>query len=165
LTITHGLPGSGKSFQSLRLVQEGAIRIRSDVERKRLHGLEPLDSSGGAGLDLYTPEATRATYESLFDLARSCLEAGFSVVIDAAFLQRDERAQAWALARQLDVPFSILACAAPVSVLRERIVSRRGDASEADVVVLQRLIDQVEPLTPDEIQMVTPDPVARDISA
>src|SRR4030095_12175479 len=40
LLITHGLPGSGKTFVSQGVLESaGAVRIRSDVERKRLFGL------------------------------------------------------------------------------------------------------------------------------
>src|SRR5206468_1743655 len=46
LAITHGLPGSGKTFVSQQLLEGmSAIRARSDVERKRLFGLAPLESS------------------------------------------------------------------------------------------------------------------------
>ena len=46
LAITHGLPGWGKSFVSQAVLEvAGAIRVRSDVERKRLFGLSALQSS------------------------------------------------------------------------------------------------------------------------
>ena len=46
LIITHGLPGSGKTtFAQAALERLQAIRIRSDVERKRLFGLLPLADS------------------------------------------------------------------------------------------------------------------------
>jgi uncharacterized protein len=134
LTITHGLPASGKTFASQQLLErQGAVRIRSDVERKHLAGLERLDDSHAKGLDLYTADATARTYQRLFTLARSALQAGFSVVLDASFLRRDERRQAHALAQDLHVPFAIAACEAPLPVLRRRLQARRGDASEADV--------------------------------
>ena len=67
LVITHGLPGSGKTFQSQRLLEsEGAIRLRSDVERKRLFGLGMLEDSRSHGVDLYNAEATARTYQHLF---------------------------------------------------------------------------------------------------
>jgi aminoglycoside phosphotransferase family enzyme/predicted kinase len=151
LVITHGLPGSGKSFASQRLLEAaGAIRIRSDVERKRLHGLPPLADSRSAGRDLYTPEATQRTYARLFTLAGALLRAGWPVVLDAAFLRRAEREQARALAAQLQVPFAILDCQAPTEVLRERLRARTGDASEADLQVLDLLRAAQEPLQPDE---------------
>ena len=151
LTITHGLPGSGKTFESQRLLERtGAIRIRSDVERKRLFGLAMLDDSRSHGLDLYTADATRRIYAQLGARARFLLAAGWPVILDAAFLRRDERAAARALADELGVPFAILDCHAPPQVLRERLLARRGDASEAGVAVLERLEPMAEPLTADE---------------
>lgn len=151
LAITTGLPGSGKSYASQRYAQqEGAVRLRSDVERKRLFGLAPLDDSHARGLDLYTPQATRQTYARLFALARTILQAGLPVVLDAAFLRREERAEAAALAKALDVPFAILACEAPLPVLRQRLAAREGDASEAGIAVLDRLRLIAEPPGPEE---------------
>jgi predicted kinase len=151
LFITHGLPGSGKTFASQRVLeQEQAIRLRSDVERKRLFGLGMLESSRAIGLDIYQAEAGQRTYAQLMALARIALQAGFSVVIDAAFLRRSEREQALALARELEVTFVILACAADMPVLRARLQARRGDASEADPAVLERLTAMLEPLAADE---------------
>lgn len=151
LFITHGLPGSGKTWASQRLLEQfGAIRIRSDVERKRLHGLDALARSGASGLAIYTPQVTQQTYERLLALARVALEAGWPVVLDAAFLRRDERAAAHELARSLGVPFAILACEAPPDVLRERLLRRQDDASEADAAVLERLLAAAEPLDEQE---------------
>jgi uncharacterized protein len=158
LLITHGLPGSGKTFQSQRLLErEGAIRLRSDVERKRLFGLQMLEESRARGLDLYGAQATSRTYAQLFATARLALRAGYPVILDAAFLRRDERAQAHALARELGVPFVIVDCAAPLSILRERLRARKGDASEADIAVLDQLRTSAEPLTPDELALVHAD--------
>jgi uncharacterized protein len=78
------------------------------------------------------------------------LRAGYTVILDAAFLMRFERAQARELARELDVPFAILECDAPLPVLRERLLARRGDASEANVDVLDRLRASAQPLGEDE---------------
>jgi uncharacterized protein len=152
LFITFGLPGSGKTFASQRLLQaRGAIRIRSDVERKRLFGLDALARSQAQGLSIYTPEATRLTYGRLLSLAAALLAAGLSVVLDAAFLRRDERRQARAVADAAGVPFTIVACEAPAAVLRQRLAARIGDASEADAAVLDRLASAVEPLDASEL--------------
>jgi uncharacterized protein len=155
LLITHGLPGSGKTFQSQRLLErERAVRIRSDVERKRLFGLGILDSSRAAGADIYSKEATTRTYDQMFAAARLALGAGYPVILDAAFLRREERAKARTLADELGVPFTIVNCVAPLSVMRERLLARQGDASEADLAVLDRLRAAAEPLEQGELKLL-----------
>lgn len=151
LFITHGLPGSGKTFASQRIVErEGAIRLRSDVERKRLHGLGTLEDSRARGVDLYQADTTGRTYAHLFAIARTALQAGYPVVLDAAFLRRTERDQAHALALAQRVPFYIIDCEAPLAVLRTRLLARRGDASEADGTVLDRLRETAQALSAQE---------------
>jgi len=149
LAITHGLPGSGKSHLAQRLLEAaGAVRLRSDVERKRMAGLGALASSRAQG-DIYDAAGTARTYARLLELARVALEAGWPVIVDAAFLRRAERARFAALARALGVPFTILDCRAPLGLLRERVRQRQArgsDASEADVAVLERLAGLAEPL-------------------
>lgn len=153
LLITHGLPASGKSWLARELLQRaGAIRLRSDVERKRLAGLAPLADSraSDASGDLYTASSTAATYGHLAARARAILAAGWPVIVDAAFLRRDERERFAALAAAAGARFSILDCQAPMAVLRTRIAARRAradDASEADESVLELLAARQEPLT------------------
>jgi uncharacterized protein len=161
LYITHGLPGSGKTWRSQRLLERaGAIRLRSDVERKRLFGLAMLANSRERGIDLYAVEATARTYEHLFTTARTLLQARYPVILDAAFLRRGERVQARRLASELDVPYSIIDCEAPLDVLRERLSSRRHDASEADVSVMERLRLVAEPLSDEELSFVLGEPLS-----
>lgn len=156
LAITHGLPGSGKTFMSQAVIEHaGAIRVRSDVERKRLFGLDALATSHDkVASGIYDAATTARTYARLHDVARGTLEAGWPVVVDAAFLRRDERAQFAALAHAMAVPFTILDCRAPWALLRRRLAQRRsqgGDASEADEDVLDRLRDVDQPLDKHEI--------------
>jgi aminoglycoside phosphotransferase family enzyme/predicted kinase len=160
LSITHGLPGSGKTWVSQRLLeQEGAIRLRSDVERKRLYGLGMQENSRARGLDIYGADATLRTYVQLLRMARVALQAGYPVILDAAFLRRSERDQAQALARDLGLPYSIAHCEAPLPVLRQRLLTRRGDASEADLAVLAQLRPAIEALGADELPFLrTPMP-------
>lgn len=155
LIITHGLPGCGKTtIAQAALERLQAIRIRSDVERKRLFGLTPLQASGSqVGKGIYNTETTQQTYDRLHQLARELLGAGFPVIVDAAFLKRGERAHFHALACELAVPFIILSVQASTSILRQRILQRRAqakDASEVNLAVLESLIIAQEPLAPDE---------------
>ena len=46
--------------------------------------------------------------------------------------------------------FFIVVCEAPLALLRERLLARCGDASEANVAVLEQLHTVVEPLASDE---------------
>lgn len=148
LIITYGLPGCGKTTVSqIILEQRQVIRIRSDVERKRLFGLQAHQSSAsGVGEGIYSAEATRRTYQQLCLLAREILHSGFSVIVDAAFLKQQERVQFKQLADQLDRPFAILAISMDEELQMQRIVQRQNDASEADVSVLQMLKTACEPL-------------------
>jgi uncharacterized protein len=158
LIITHGLSGSGKTWASSRWLQAEttgrAIRLRSDVERKRLHGMSALATSGsGLNSGLYSAQSNGDTYASLLSRARGLLGDGWTVLVDAAFLRRSERDAFAALAQASGSPFHILAPEAPVDVLRQRITERqqRGtDASEATVAVLEQQLGWLEPLTDEE---------------
>ncbi|MDD5180399.1 MAG: AAA family ATPase [Gallionellaceae bacterium] len=155
LIITHGLPGSGKTtFAQTALERLQAIRIRSDVERKRLFGLAPLaDSRSQIGNGMYSADATRRTYTRLHELARELLRAGFTVIVDAAFLKQEERRQFRELAHDLAVPFAIASMQASKATLNARIMQRHKeakDASEAGIAVLEMLQAAQEPLLPQE---------------
>jgi predicted kinase len=155
LAVTCGVSGSGKSTVAQGVVEElGAIRIRSDVERKRLFGLPP-SARTGAGLDegLYGPDAGVRTYARLAELARAVLDAGFSVVVDAAFLTVTQRRTLRAVAEVRRVPFVILDVRASEGELRARVAKRTRegrDASDADLAVLSHQLVTREPLGDDE---------------
>lgn len=155
LIITHGLSGSGKSSIAAELMQRlGAIRIRSDVERKRRRGLAPQDRSGDAvGAGLYNDQATLALYHHLAALARQILAAGWPVIIDAAFLRRPQRDLLRGVAREAGVSFLITAVTAPEEVLRARIAARAAagsDPSDAGIPVLEHQLATREALAADE---------------
>ncbi|MEO8805535.1 MAG: AAA family ATPase [Burkholderiaceae bacterium] len=153
LLITHGVSGSGKSTISQQLLAAGgAIRLRSDVERKRLFGITALERSVDRA-QIYAPDATLRTFGRLAECARTALRAGYPVIVDAAFLRRAERDRFRALAAELRVPFTILHCTAGEASLRERVARRsasRNDASEADLAVLERQQEFGESLAGDE---------------
>jgi predicted kinase len=151
LLITHGLSGSGKSTGTQALLEQlPAIRIRSDIERKRL-GLSP-DA-------LYTPQATAATYDRLLGLAEQILADGYAVIVDATFLQRAERQRFQDLAAKLAVPYTILHFDAPHEALRKRVAARQArgsDPSDATVDVLEHQIRTAEPFDESERAFVQP---------
>lgn len=165
LLITCGLSGSGKTWLSSRLLAElQLIRVRSDVERKRMAGPRAHESSGPmTDQNIYSLQFNERVYGLLQAHARTLIEAGESVVIDAAFLKRHERLAFVDLARELQVPMRIVHCTAPTDVLERRLHERqrRGtDASEADVAVMNRQIGSWEPFTESErltIEVATAD--------
>ena len=157
LIITHGYSGSGKSRGASWLLERiGAVRVRSDVERKRRAGLGALDRAGAHGAPdagLYAADASRQTYDRLESVARSALDGGFPVIVDAAFLQRAARERFRRLAEGLGVPFAIVSFDAPEGELRARVAARETsghDASDAGTAVLQHQLATAQPLQPDE---------------
>ncbi|MDR3417480.1 MAG: AAA family ATPase [Nevskia sp.] len=151
LILMHGLAGSGKTRYSGELAERlPAIRVRSDVERKRMHGIAPQGRSGsGVGAGIYTVDAGRQVYSHLVDLARALIEGGETAIIDATFLHQAARRHFAALAQQLDVPMAIVDCQAPPAELERRLVERARegkDASEADVAVLRHQLGHNDPL-------------------
>lgn len=149
LLITHGVSGSGKTFVSQGLLEQArAIRLRSDVERKRLFGLAP---------QLYNRVRTQATYAHLRDLAQLSLQAGWHIIVDATFLDPAERDRFRQLASSQGSHFTILHCEAPRATLEARITARltapqpgARDASDADTSVLAQQLQRDTALRPEE---------------
>lgn len=170
LVLMHGVSGSGKSWLAARLVPLlPAVRVRADVERKRLAGLGFADRSGSAlGAGLYTADSTARTYEHLAGCAEAALAAG-DVIVDATFLDSTRRAPFLALARRNGAAFVIVDCAPDAAVCRARVAKREstgGDPSEAGLAVLADQLARQEPLAPEELPFVVkvtdaqPDPSA-----
>ncbi|MEF8794535.1 MAG: AAA family ATPase [Thiohalorhabdus sp.] len=155
LIIGHGVTGVGKSLVSEPVVAElGGVRIRSDVERKRLAGRETeVSGTAEVGSGIYNPEMSARTYNRLLELARPVLAAGLPVFLDATYLKAARRRAARGLAAELAVPFGILALEAPEAEIRRWIRERAAEAdnpSDADEEVLDSQLRSQEPLTEDE---------------
>ncbi|MCC7547873.1 MAG: AAA family ATPase [Burkholderiales bacterium] len=155
LVLLHGVSGSGKTWGAQHMLEAtGAVRIRSDVERKRLRGMTAQEHSGSApGRGLYAHTATEETYAHLAALARAILRAGYPVLVDATFLRASQRRMFMRLAREERVPLRIADFVAAHDVLRARVGARLaagGDASEATLEVLERQLRTREPLSADE---------------
>lgn len=157
LIVMHGLSGSGKSWLSERLMTAlPAIRLRSDVERKRLFGLDAMSQSlSGLGSDLYDEMATRRTYDRLAELAQRLFQDSYSVIVDATFLHTWQRQQFIELANGLNVAWAIVDCTAATGELHDRVAKRlasAGDVSEAGLAVLERQMESADPLDDSELQ-------------
>ena len=168
LILMHGFSGSGKTWLSQQLMLRlSAIRVRSDIERKRMHGLQESDRSDAApGQGLYGSETSAGLYEKLSELAESILSTGHNVIVDAAFLDRAERDRFRDLAGQAGCEFVIISTSAAQDELHRRVESRHrigGDPSDADLAVLGHQLDHADALDADErdrvIEVATDRPV------
>jgi uncharacterized protein len=154
LLLMHGVSGSGKTWLSQHLLEQlGAFRLRSDVTRKRLFGLSPLQASAAIPGGIYTSEASQRTLATLIEQARTLLTAGHMTIVDATFIHHVWRAPFQALADELGVDWRIISLEAPAELLQARISRRRqsgADASEASLAVLASQLANVEPFNATE---------------
>jgi len=133
LFAVGGLSGSGKSHLALQGCGiERAVIIRTDATRKRIAPDHPQ-------LDLYGMEMNSLTYQAMLGGAETALQAGWSVILDAAFLRDDERLQVRELADRCHVPLSFFWLDIATDLLSSRIIDRQQagtDISDADINVL-----------------------------
>ncbi len=151
LLLMHGLSGSGKTSVSQTLLEKlPAIRVRSDIERKRLHGLA-IDAQTNSEVKqgIYDRAASERTYQHLKSLTDTLLDAGHNVIVDATFLQLSQLESFVELADTRSIRCTIIDCQAPESELRKRIAARKDkqrDASEAGIEVLENQLRDYQPL-------------------
>ena len=140
LIAIGGLSGVGKSTIAQALAPSfppapGARVIRSDVLRKSLFDVAPetkLPSSA------YGTETTERVYSIMYNQAKGSLAAGYTAIVDATFLRQGERIRIAGAAELSGVPFVGLWLEAPSGILEARLSARSGDASDADLLVLQQ---------------------------
>ncbi len=132
LIVVCGLMGTGKSFLAAQLGKRlGVQPLRSDEIRKRMYGLSPsehrLDKYGEG---IYTPDATRATYQALLEEASRRLGTGRSVILDATFSRVRDRMHAREKAGGVSARFRLIECTAPDEVIRGRLAQRATQENE-----------------------------------
>jgi aminoglycoside phosphotransferase family enzyme/predicted kinase len=151
LLLMHGPSGSGKSWLSEQLVPlVPALRIRSDLERRRLLGNARPDEETGFGTGRYAAETRRRIYAHMIECAEHCLRAGFDVIVDAAFLDAADRETFERLADRTGAACAFISCHADEATLLERVSARaaRGrDVSEADRDVVTAQLRTFQPLS------------------
>ncbi|MEQ7126650.1 AAA family ATPase [Actinopolymorpha sp. B11F2] len=140
LVLVGGLPGTGKSTVAAGLADQlGATLLRSDEIRREVPGAAALDPHAGYGRGLYERKHVHATYRQLLARARTLVEHGETVIVDATWSDPDERRAARTLGRETSTTLVELRCVAPAEVTRPRIASRVGDASDATTEIAGQL--------------------------
>lgn len=140
LVAVGGYSGTGKTTVARRLAPgiepcPGALHLRTDVERKLMAGVGLNDRLPP---ESYTKEASGKVYAAVFEKARAALEAGWPVIVDAAFLDKSERDAVEQLGRECGASFDGLWLNADEDTLIKRVSARTGDASDATADVVRR---------------------------
>ncbi len=153
----HGFSGSGKTWLSTQLMSEvPAIRVRSDIERKRCLGIaESAGSQSQPGRGAYTARARADVYESMMKIVDGLIDAGFNVIADASFVMRTDRQLLEALADRKNAAMVWIDVSADDDELVRRLRHRTDtgdDASEADTEVLDYQYEHADPLTAAELK-------------
>ena len=160
LICLFGLSGSGKTTAAKALASALDITaFHSDIERKKLYGLAPGDSSSDRNMDIYSKEATIRTFQRLYELAEEKLTNNESVLVDAAFLRQEERLRMHQLAQSMKATYLMIECQASEQTLIHRIRQRRAfdnDASEATESLVQQQKSWQEALTGEELDHCIP---------
>jgi len=162
LVITCGLTATGKSALVRRLAELADMEvISSDVVRKRLAGLAPVERRFEPfRRGIYSPEFTERTYAALLEEGRERLRRGQSVVLDASYIRRQHRRAAARLAAEEGAQFACLECRASTGVVRRRLARRLrqgGDPSDArwEIYVAQkRRFQRPSEVTPQQLIVV-----------
>jgi uncharacterized protein len=169
LILMCGLAGSGKTWLAGQIAPAlGAVHVRSDLERRRIAGLDVRQRSGsGLGEGLYSDAMGAATYARLRACAADALAGALPVIVDATFQRRDQRAAFAALAAEQGAAVSVVWCHAPTAVLKARIAARAAaadDASEADRAVLALQEARFEPVSAAEnLRVIDADTTAAEV--
>ncbi len=145
LIVIGGLSGTGKTTLAQAIAAHvgtppGAIHLRSDVERKLMHGVEMTHRLPP---ETYTPEARDAVYQRVLERAESVLRAGHPVVVDAVFLDAQSRGEVRALAARTGAAFRGFWLEAETLQMMARVTHRRADASDADPQVVAQQVRTV----------------------
>lgn len=148
LWITCGLSGSGKSTVARRIAaKKPFLIIRSDALRKHITGV-PLYEKGPERI--YNSEISRTTYDKLIDLAEYLTGFGVSVLLDAKFDKRKWRSKAMKLAKQKQLDYKIVYCKADPDELKNRLIERSVDVSDADASLIDQQVRSFEGFSSEE---------------
>lgn len=155
IILMQGVAGSGKSYYARQLLTfvDGII-ISSDIERKRLYGIDPLHRvSEDEKMALYSSEMNQKTYAKLYELTELIVKQGYSVIVDATFLKFQHREVFMELGEKLNASCKLVSIEPDIEIIRQNIETRietNRDPSDADLTIMQRQASNIEPPSPEE---------------
>jgi uncharacterized protein len=147
LVAIGGFSGVGKSSFARDAAASigappGALHLRTDVERKIMHG---VSLTHRLSPETYTPDSREEVYRRVFKKAEVALNAGVSVIVDAVFPEPLHRAAICDIALRMNARFSGLWLEADEQVLKRRLEARGADASDADAAIIEKQLKTIEP--------------------
>ena len=155
IILMQGVAGSGKSYYAHLILEHfDALIVSSDIERKRLYGIDPLHRvEEHEKADLYSAEMNEKTYSRLFELTEEIIHEGYTVIVDATFLKFEHRSVFMELAEKLRVPYRLVSIEPDPFVIQQNITDRQlanNNPSDADLNIMQRQLASLEPPRPFE---------------
>lgn len=129
LFVFFGMVASGKSTLAMNWAKRHNMKYyNSDVVRKEIAGLAPTaEQKESLDKGIYSKEFTRKTYDALLAHAEEDITAGRQAVLDASYLDPDERERIRSLARKLGVHAYFIFCSCSEEETRKRLAVRAQD--------------------------------------
>ena len=124
LILVSGFTGSGKSTVAKALSERlGVPSINSDVVRKALTGKAGRQTEGYSE-GIYSPAMTEKTYAKMARDAQKLIASGKGVILDATFIQREQRQRMARLAAKRHVPILLIHCSVAEETIQQRLIQR-----------------------------------------
>lgn len=147
LILVGGGPGTGKTTLARALGQQfgcavlSSDEIRKDLARvdRRTHAMTEPDSG------IYSPAKTEETYDEILRQAGLLLRSGETVILDASWIDEQQRDKATTLAMRTGAELIPLECHLPASVAKERVSRRLADLDDTSDATPE-IIDHLESL-------------------
>jgi predicted kinase len=130
--VVMGRIASGKSTVARAMGAELGWEVySSDYLRKKMAGFPLYErSSAAARVRLYSKAMTKATYDRLAGSAETQWEKGRSVILDATFARRAQRASLARRFRKRGIPWRAVEVQASDAAVRKRLRARQNNQSE-----------------------------------
>lgn len=155
LILMQGVAGSGKSFYAEHLLEAvDAVVISSDRERKRFFGMEAHQRPTQEQIpQIYSADMNRKTYQKLLEISECLLKEGYSVIVDATFLQYKHRKPFETLATNLKVNYRLFSISPNIPFLEQNLAQRlqeKNNPSDAGLDVMRDQCQRFEEPLPHE---------------